>query len=166
MESPRPAGKPLDLEGVYLCPVCHHGHLRGLALMDAFGCSFCRHIFAADLAQGTVRLEDSPQRLVWRWQGQGWQLVRPARPALGMEVWVLAGALILVPTLMVGVAYWLFPPLPDAPLVWFPLFWTGLTLVSHALWVGWLMAEYYQPPVYTTWRMRLARWLNRLSWLE
>ncbi|MFZ4675399.1 MAG: hypothetical protein ACOYM4_06830, partial [Nodosilinea sp.] len=71
-------GKPqrrLNLEAgeTYECPVCRHGQIQPMTLMDAYACSFCRHIFAVNLDQQTVHVVDKVQSMGWRWQGWRWQ---------------------------------------------------------------------------------------------
>lgn len=150
----------LSYQGVYTCPVCRHGEISAIALMDAFACDFCRHIFTANLEKQLLKMADSSQPLTWHWNGRNWQGVHRAGVELDGGIWVLAIAFIILPPTLVGLSAYLFPPLPGSPLSWLPTFWTGLTFVSHLTCVVWLIVEYYQFPVFAflrTWRHLLER---------
>ncbi|MBD0269899.1 MAG: hypothetical protein ICV77_16605, partial [Cyanobacteria bacterium Co-bin8] len=54
LESSR--GLSVDSGSTYLCPVCRHGQIEAMTLMDAFACNFCRHIFEVNLEQQTVQV--------------------------------------------------------------------------------------------------------------
>ena len=148
----------LNYNGIYTCPACRHGEISAIALMDAFACDFCRHIFTANLETQVLKMTDSLQPLTWYWNGRNWQGARREGVELGWGIVVGAIAFVLFPPSLVGLATYLFPPLPHSPLSWFPSFWTGLTFVSHLTCVIWLMVEYYQFPVFVylrTWQRYL-----------
>ncbi len=156
-EAADPEKNSLELEQVYPCPVCQHGQISQMVLMESFACNFCRHILSADLARQTVRLEDSSQGFQWQWTGQAWRsLHQPSLPFTSTLAGVAIFLVILPPTL-VGLGYYTFPPLPDTSWHWFPLAWIGLTFLTHlGLVLGILMSAY---PSLAFWRWRLP-WLR------
>lgn len=140
----------LDYQGSYRCPVCRHGFIAGLTLMDAFACNFCRHIFTANLVTQTVQVADSSQPMVWHWNGQRWLSgAFQERHVTALIGWVAMAVVVLPPTL-VGLSAYTFPPLPGSGWAWFPMAWAGSTLLIHLAMVGWLLAEYYQFSPYVT----------------
>jgi len=154
---------PLDYREAYPCPLCRRGQISGLALTEAFGCVTCNHIFTANLERQSVQLADSSPPLTWRWQGDRWQVGSADRDRLGWEVWLVAIAFTLLPPTIVGTMAYLFPPLPDSGLQWFPIVWTGMTFLAHFSLVAWLILEYYQIPVLLYWQTRQLRWRSRLT---
>lgn len=145
----------------YPCPVCRHGQLTGMVLMDAFACNFCRHIFTANLEQQQIRLADSAQSLFWRWNGRTWRSKHRQDVDLTFGVWFIAFILAIVPGGLVWLGYYVFPPLPDSRGAWFPLAWIGLAFLVHLAIVFWLLLEYYQVPLYLTSRIQMQRWRQR-----
>ncbi len=71
--------RSLNFHETYICPVCRHGQIAELTLMDAFACNFCRHIFTANLREQSIHVEDSSQPMTWRWNGRNWQGSKSAR---------------------------------------------------------------------------------------
>ncbi|MGK7877943.1 MAG: hypothetical protein AB4426_32935 [Xenococcaceae cyanobacterium] len=134
-------------EGVYRCPVCRHGQISALALMEAFACNFCHHIFTANLEKQLLKIADSQLPLTWRWNGRTWKGVQQKGVELGWGYWVAGIAFVVIPPTLIGLAAYLFPPMPGSPLFWFPAFWTVLVFLSHLACLGWLVVEYYQFPV-------------------
>ena len=121
-------------------------------MMDAFGCSLCRHIFTANLEQQVLHLADSQVPLAWQWTGQSWQRLSQANLPW---TWTLRGAIaafVLLPTALVGGGAYYFPPLPGSRLAWLPSAWVALTLLAHLACVGWLLLEYYQFPLALYWQ--------------
>lgn len=151
----------LSYQGHYRCPVCYYGELSGMTLMESFGCNFCRHIFTADLQTQVLRLADHTQALSWRWDGRRWQPSYASDPSRARTLALVGSALVLLPTLVVGLAVYLFPPLPDAPGGWFPVGWVGLTCLSHLALVLWLAGESYLFPPYRALPIQLSRRLTR-----
>lgn len=151
----------LTEHGTYLCPVCRHGQISALTLMDAFACDFCRHIFTLNLQQQTVQVVDSAQPMTWRWNGRRWQPAYRDEPGLTAVVWFVAIVLVTLPAAIVWLSSYLFPPLPGSPWSWLPSVWLGLTLGLHLLMVGWLAAEHYQIPLYVASRVRLRSWFRQ-----
>jgi hypothetical protein len=152
--------RPLHYDHHYLCPVCHHGQIASLTLMDAFACEFCRHIFTANLEAQTIQVADSLQPMSWRWTGTYWQSAYRPQEDMAIATWGLAIAVMVLPTLLIGVSAYIFPP-PKNQWLSFSLFWCILTFVLHAGMVGWVIAEYYQFPLYIAGKTRLRQLLNR-----
>ncbi|MEA5509873.1 hypothetical protein VB715_08865 [Crocosphaera sp. UHCC 0190] len=136
----------LNYYGAYHCPVCRHGEIATLPLMEAFACNFCRHIFTANLDKQAITIADSQVPLTWYWTGESWQGIRSSqRIQWGYRFFALA--FVILPTTIVGLGAYLFPPLPDSPLCWFPYFWVGFTFLAHLGCIVWLILEYYQFPM-------------------
>jgi len=150
----------LSIHGSYLCPICRHGQIAELTLMDAFSCNFCRHIFTINLQNQTVQVVDSAQPLSWRWNGRSWQSTHRDDPSLTAVVWFAGLVLVLLPGSIVGLMAYLFPPLPGSLWSWFPVLWLACTFGVHLLMVGWLIAEHYQIPIYVASRVRMRSWLG------
>lgn len=160
--SQRPSeGRHLTYQESYLCPICRHGQISALALMDAFACNFCRHIFTANLPNQTVQVVDSSQPLTWRWNGRHWQSTHRDDPSLTAVVWFASIVLVMLPAAIVWLMSYLFPPLPGSLWSWFPSVWLGCTFGVHLLMVSWLLAEHYQIPIYVASRVRLRGLLGR-----
>ncbi|WP_225938327.1 hypothetical protein [Leptothermofonsia sichuanensis] len=152
----------LNYEETYICPVCRHGQIATLPLMDAFACNFCRHIFTADLRTQSIRVEDSSQPMTWRWNGRNWQ---GASSHMDMDltviIWLVGIALIVLPPGLIWLSSHAFPPMQGSAWYWFPTIWVGLAFLSHFLFVAWLLVEHYQFPLYVTCKIRLQDWLSR-----
>ncbi|NCJ05397.1 hypothetical protein GS597_02480 [Synechococcales cyanobacterium C] len=158
---PSSGHQPLSYEEVYVCPVCRHGQLSGLTLMDAMACDFCRHIFTLNLEQQVLRIEDSAQAATWRWTGRGWVPTRRHSPDLLLGLWIFATALLVMPGLLVWLSYQVFPPLPSSRGAWLPGVWILMTFASHGAIALWLLCEYYQFSVYVSAKIQLQRALGR-----
>jgi hypothetical protein len=144
---PPPPLRPLDARGTYPCPVCRRGQISPIALMEVFGCDTCHHILSVNLPQQCATVSDTSPPQHWRWDGQRWHPTYRQGVEVNGWVWLAAIAFILFPTGVVGIAAYIFPPLPDSPFVWFPIFWTGLTFFCHLACVVWLIGEYFQIPL-------------------
>lgn len=151
--------RSLSTQGVYTCPVCRHGEITTLTLMDAFACNFCHHIFTANLAEQSVQVVDSSQALVWRWNGQSWRSAYQRSADLTGLVWVGGAVLTVVPPLLIGLPAYMFPPLEVSSLN-IPLIFTGLAFFAHLTIAVWLVAEHHQFPLYMTLRVRLGNLLG------
>lgn len=150
----------LSYQGSYSCPLCRRGKITALALMDAFGCNFCRHIFTVNLEKQILRMADSSLPISWQWNGRGWKRADGVAQELGWGIWIAAIAFIILPTAIIGMSAYLFPPLPGSPLSYFPYLWTVFTFLSHLSIIIWLTIEYYQLPVLTfirVWQQQLER---------
>jgi hypothetical protein len=153
--------RTLNYQETYLCPICRHGQISGITLMDAFSCNFCRHIFTANLSEQLVRVEDSSQPMTWRWNGRKWQAAHQISPDLTIAIWLIGTVLVLVPPALIWLSSHTFPPMRGSVWYWFPTVWISLTFGTHFLFVSWLLAEHYQLPVYVTCKVRLQDWLRR-----
>ncbi len=60
---------------------------------------------------------------------------------------LLAVAFVLLPTTLIGLTAYTFPPIPGTPLCWLPIVWTGLTFISHLAIIINIIIDYYQFPV-------------------
>ncbi len=149
----------LNYQSTYNCPVCRHGQIAGMAMMDAFGCDFCNSIFTANLEQQVLKKVDSQPSLMWYWDGKNWRGGHSSELELGWGYPIAAIAFILLPPTIVGLAAYLLPPLPGSYLSWLPWLWTILTFFMHLACVIWLVMEYYQFPI-----MAYLRALQRRFW--
>lgn len=155
--------RSLSYSGTYLCPICRHGHIAELPLMEALACNFCRHIFSVNLPSQTVQVVDSSQPMSWRWNGRKWLAAYQEDQHLAILVWILCLGLVILPSAIVGIAAYIFPPLPDSPWARFSSVWALTTLILHGVMVAWVLAEYYQLPLYVSSKIRLQRLLSSLS---
>lgn len=145
----------LTYDQSYQCPICRQEQLSNLAMMDAFACSFCRHIFTANLSQQSICLADSNQPISWRWTGRRWQPLHHPDIDFPLGVWIFCGGLTILPPTVIGVVRYIFPPLANSSGEQFPLLWLGLVFVTHFLIAAWGLAEFYQLPIYLSWKFRL-----------
>jgi hypothetical protein len=132
-----------------------------MPFMETWGCSFCGQLFLGDLIQRSLKTVDPSFPQTWYWDGYQWQ--RSLEPALEPRwLWqALSVLLIVLPTSLVGVSAYLFPPEPDSFLHELPIIWTGLTAIAHLVIVLYLITEYYQVP-FVAYRQALQRiWTRR-----
>lgn len=147
--NPKDLGKhKFNADGDYPCPVCHHGQISTMPLMEALACNFCRHIFTLDAVTQHLTMADSSLPLTWRWNGRGWRSIYQNGIVIGWGIVLGAIAFILLPTTLVALSAYIFPAEPDTFLSWLPLFWIGLTFVCHLLLVVSIAIESYQFPVF------------------
>lgn len=149
--------RTLNYDETYTCPVCGHGELSLLALTDAFACSFCRHIFTANLDAQSLHMVDGVQPMVWFWTGERWRHNRRSDGHVTAVVWSFALIIACLPALLVVMSNYMFPPIDGSGLNQFALIWTLATLLAHAGIVLWLIAEHYQWPWYVTVKIKLHR---------
>lgn len=123
----------LNLGSVYYCPVCRHGELSAMPLMEAMGCNFCRHIFTVNLERQLLKMADSHIALTWHWDGRSWKGLQKEGFEPDWFYWLAGVAFVLIPPLIVGFGAYLFPPLADDPLYWVPFVWTPLTFFCHLI---------------------------------
>jgi hypothetical protein len=161
--SPSHLSDRLNLSDRYRCPLCHHGTLATITLMDVFACDFCRHMFTANLENQVLRIEDSLPNLAWRWNGQRWLSIGQGSSDLSGIMWSFCLGIMIFPALLVGLPLLIFEPLPGSAASWFPIVWFLATLLLHSGLGGWLLMEYHQFGPYITaktwwrlWRMRQA----------
>ncbi|MBP0020125.1 MAG: hypothetical protein J7647_21540 [Cyanobacteria bacterium SBLK] len=147
----------LTERGIYPCPVCRCGQVTTMPLMEAMNCDTCLHIFAPDWEQQQLKLADSEMALTWYWTGKCWKDAYSAgfEPHWGYGL----GAFLFVslPTGLVGLSAYLFPPLPGSRGSWFPFVWMGIVFVTHLSCLVWLAIEYYQFPFFLYLRARRRR---------
>lgn len=133
----------------HLCPMCGRGHLCQMVLMETLSCTLCQHMFSWQRRQQRLDVLDVSSPMAWRWNGRRWQRgPYPNQPLTAITI-VLALIVILLPTLMIAVAGYIFPPLPGSSLEHFHLFWAAIALLLHGGWVFWILAESYHFPPYT-----------------
>jgi len=149
----------LNYSQTYPCPLCLRGEIQAFPLMDAFGCNFCRHIFSANLEEQVVDLADGQVPRRWYRQGQEW-ITKDQDVLWGYGL--LGLVLIILPTTIVGLGVYCFPPLPHSRLSWLPNLWIWLTLIFHASFLAWLTAVYFQFPFESYVRL----WQERLYLLN
>lgn len=160
----KPDYRKLSYGDVYPCPICRHGQISALTLMEALACDFCRHIFTADLKRQSIRVEDISQPSVWRWNGRAWKMLRPQEGELVFALWLSAGvAIAILSATLLWLAAYIFPPLEGSSGSWVPKIWPFVALLTHlSLFVLWPLAERYQLPLYIVLKVRiqalLARW--------
>lgn len=146
MSSSKDLSRKLNLEGIYTCPVCRYGEISALTLMDAFACNFCQHIFSAEIQQQSVKMADTSSALGWYWNGRSWQASTNSK-TIDWEIKLASVAFVLLPTTLMGLAAYIFPPIPGSSLFWLPLVWTGLTFLSHLGILVSIFVDYYQFPL-------------------
>lgn len=149
--------RPLNFHDTYTCPVCGHGELSELTLTEAFACSFCRHIFTANLETQSLQMIDGVQPMIWFWTGQRWRHQYQKDGHVTAVVWSFALAIACLPAMLVMVSNYMFPPIDSDGLNQFSIIWTVATLLAHAGIVLWLIAEHYQWPWYVTAKIKLSR---------
>ena len=159
--TPSPLSRRLNYHDVYSCPVCRYGQISVLTLTESFACNFCRHIFTTNLQDQLLIIADSLQPMAWRWTGRNWKIAHQKDSDLTLVVWLLGTALVIFPTLIVGLSAYIFPPEDGTYGSWLPKFWIGLTFLSHLTFVVWLLAANYQLPLYTVLKMKLRQFLDR-----
>ncbi|MBD2185862.1 hypothetical protein [Aerosakkonema funiforme] len=159
--TPLTENRRLNLHDVYICPVCRYGELSVLTLTESFACNFCRHIFTTNLNDQLLIMADSSQPMAWRWTGRNWKIAHQKDSELTAVLWLLGAALVIFPTLIVGLSAYIFPAEEGSYGAWLPKFWIGLTFVCHLSFVVWLLAENYQLPYYMVLKVKLREFLSR-----
>ncbi len=139
-------------KGEYPCPVCRHGTITAMPLMEVFACHFCQHIFTTNFDKQFLKMADSQLPLTWYWNGKSWKGIQRESAELGWSYAIAALAFLALPTGIIGLGSYLFPPLPNSTLSWLPLFWTILTFTAHLFCLIWLIVEYYQLPIFLYFR--------------
>lgn len=152
----------LTLQDSYSCPICRHGTLSSMAMMDAFSCSFCRHIFTVNLTEQVLQVEDQIPKNVWRWQGDRWGTLKARDVDLSILVWVIGVFLVTIPSGVIWLGAYVFPP--TGGLMWtsFSVVWGAITFSAHLLIAVWLLFEHYQLPSYVAARIVVDRFRERV----
>jgi len=153
--------KNLTYHSVYNCPICRYGQIAALPLMEAFGCNFCNHLFTADPEQNLLKVVDTQLSITWRWDGHQWKRHNYNDANLSWGYLGAGIAFVFMPPLLLGMAVYYFPPLPDSPFSWFPVAWTVLAFLSHLGCLLWLLLEYYQLPLGLYWRAWQQRFFHQ-----
>ncbi|AFZ26787.1 hypothetical protein Cylst_4723 [Cylindrospermum stagnale PCC 7417] len=151
----------LDQHGVYSCPVCRVGKISPMPLMEAMSCDFCQEIFTVNLEQQQIKLPSRQPPLIWRWTGFNWTEAQLEGVDLGWGYGLAAIAFIILPTTLIGITAYYFPPTPNAPITWMPYIWTILTFLAHLAIIIWIFIEIYQIPV-TAYLRAITRWRSGL----
>ena len=154
----------LNYHDTYTCPVCRHGQISGMVMMDAFGCYFCNSIFTANLEQQLLKKADSQPPLVWYWNGKNWQGGYQPEVHLGWGYWLTGIAFVTLPSALVGLGAYFFPPTPGSVLSWLPLTWVVITFLAHLSCVIWLALEYYQFPLIAYFRALQRYFLSKFNY--
>jgi hypothetical protein len=134
-----------------------------MVMMETLSCSFCRHIFSADLSQQILRVEDTIPKSTWAWNGDRWTSRNLADVDLTLLVWFTSIFITLVPASLLGLSAYIFPPIGGLQWDSFSVVWSGLTLGSHALIAAWLLVEHYQLPGYVAAKITIQRTLEQLK---
>jgi hypothetical protein len=161
MAKAQPFSDRFHLQGVYTCPLCRHGQITAMPLMEAFSCNFCHHIFTTNFEQQILKIADSQLPLTWRWSGKNWKGVQQEGTELGWSYLFIGIIFVLLPTAIIAIGSYLFPPLPGSTLSWLPFWWTILTFLAHLFCLIWLIVEYYQFPIFLYLRALKRRYFAR-----
>ena len=136
------------LKGEYSCPVCRHGKVSVMPLMETFACNFCQHMFTTNFDKQLLKMADSQLPLTWYWNGKNWKGIHREGSEIGWGYLIFALGFVFFPTGIIGLGSYLFPPLPGSSLYWLPLVWSILTFFAHLSCLIWLIIEYYQFPIF------------------
>lgn len=137
-----------DHQGEYPCPVCRHGKVAEMPLMETFACNFCQHIFTTNFDKQLMKMADSQLPLTWYWNGKVWKGIHREGAEVGWTYIIFAIAFVIMPTAVISMGVYLFPPMSGSFLSWLPLVWAVLTFAAHLSCVIWLIIEYYQFPIF------------------
>ena len=148
-------------QGVYPCPVCRVGKISHMPLMEAMSCDFCQQIFTVNVEQQQIKMPSRQPPLIWYWNGLNWTEAQIEGVELGWGYVIAAVVFVLLPTILIGIVAYNFPPSPETPLSWLPYVWTALTFLLHLAIIIWLLIEVYQIPVGAYWRAIQQRFLRR-----
>ena len=158
------SSKPLTLDQTYPCPVCRHGQIESMVLMETFACNFCRHILTANLHQQSVQTVDQSRSMGWQRTGNRWRRATLNRAPLSAAVWSISVVLIVFPAGLLWLSSQIFPPLTGSPGESLPQTWTMLTLGLHSAIAAWILVEHYQLPGWLAAKIYLNRyWQSRRS---
>lgn len=135
-------------QGEYPCPVCRHGKVTEMPLMETFSCNFCQHIFTTNFDKQLLKMADSQLPLTWYWNGKIWKGIHREGAEVGWAYLLFAVAFVFIPTAVISIGVYLFPPMNGSFLSWLPLTWAILTFSAHLFCVIWLIIEYYQFPIF------------------
>ncbi len=131
----------------YPCPVCRVGKITHMPMMEAMACDFCHQIFTVNIEQQQLKMPSRQPPLVWRWNGFNWSEAHLEGVEFGWGYVFAAAAFIILPTGLIAIVAYNFPPTLETPITWIPYIWTGLTFFSHFTIILWLFIEIYQIPI-------------------
>jgi hypothetical protein len=157
---------PLTLQDSYLCPICRHGQLNPMVMMETFSCGFCRHIFSVNLTEQVLRVEDRVPHSAWRWNNDRWSALNLINVNLSMIVWMTSVFLVTVPSGVIWLSAYVFPPIGGLTWNSFSIVWGEIVFSVHFLIAAWLLVEHYQLPSYVAARIAIDRLLQRLRTLR
>lgn len=157
MQSSNNSDNIFNYQGIYPCPVCRLGKIQTLPLMEAMACECGSHLFTADMEKQQIKMPERQPPLTWFWNGKTWTGAHLEGFKWGWVEKLFAVGFVMLPTAIIGLAAYTFPPSPDSFLSWLPVAWVGLTFLSHVLITIWLIVEFYQFPVWTYLRLRLRQ---------
>ncbi len=155
--------RSFNLQDPYPCPICRKGTVQTMVMMDTLSCSFCRHIFSADVSSQTLQVEDTLPKSTWIWSRDRWATQTARSPDLTYLVWFTAAFLTIIPALIIGLPAYVFPPIGGLQGNSFSVVWTELTLGIHCLIAAWLLVEHYQLPSYVAAKITIDRTLEDLK---
>jgi hypothetical protein len=161
--SNQPLKSAFNLQDTFPCPICRKGQVQSMVMMETLSCSFCRHIFSADLSQQILRVEDTIPKSTWAWNGDRWTSRNLADVDLTLLVWFTSIFITVIPASLLGLSAYIFPPIGGLQWDSFSVVWSGLTLGSHALIAAWLLVEHYQLPGYVAAKITIQRTLEQLK---
>ncbi|BCL37079.1 hypothetical protein NSMS1_35260 [Nostoc sp. MS1] len=115
--------------------------------MEAMGCDFCHEIFTVNLEQQQIKMPSRHPPLIWRWNGFNWTEAQLEGVELGWGYGLAAATFVLLPTTLIGLVAYYFPPSTSDVVSWLPYIWTILTFLSHLSIIIWIFIEVYQIPV-------------------
>ena len=155
--------RSFNLQDTYPCPICRHGTIQSMVMMETLSCSFCRHIFSADLSSQVLRVEDKLPKSAWLWHQGRWTTQTSRNGDMTALVWFTSVFLILIPCLMIALPAYVFPPIGGLQMDSFSMVWGELTLGIHGLLASWLLVEHYQLPTYVAAKITIDRSLEELK---
>jgi hypothetical protein len=129
--------------------------------METMSCDFCHEIFTVNLELQQIKMPARQPPLIWHWNGFNWTEAQLEGVELGWGYGFAAIAFVILPTILIGVCAYCFPPTPNAPLTWIPYIWTVLTFLAHLAIIVWIFIEVYQIPL-AAYLQGITRWRNNL----
>ena len=137
----------LNYQGDYPCPVCRLGKISQMPLMEAMSCDFCQEIFTVNLELQQIKMPSRQPPLVWWWNGYKWNQAQLEGVELGWGYVVAAIAFVILPTTLIAIGAYYFPPDRNLPFSGIPYIWTVLTFLLHLSIIIWILIEVYQIPI-------------------
>ncbi|MEM7554143.1 MAG: hypothetical protein AAF378_08580 [Cyanobacteria bacterium P01_A01_bin.84] len=151
---------PFNYKEVYPCPLCRVGEISHMPLMEAMACDFCQQIFTVNLEKQQLIMPSRQPPLTWRWNGVNWNQAHLEGVDLGWGYAIAAILFVGLPTTIIGIVAYCFPPESNFSITWIPYIWTFVTFMSHLSIIIWLLIEIYQIPISSYARAIRQRILN------